>query len=559
MSARCTRALSIRFQAGGWIPRNEPGYLDAERGTLQQRHLFAAYQFGLAFAAYVVYFVVSGIDLENRGQFLVPTLSLVLVMLTLGCWGLAGIAFFLDRFRVPLLAPMAVFAFAGGLFQQSDYFYEGLPRSSRSAPALTAADIIDAHEKGLDAGTPIVLVATTGGGIQAAAWTARVLTGLNEAVWLENNGAHTSFSHYVRMISAVSGGSVGTMYFAAAYQKGEVPPDQSQKILVNAEQSSLDEVTWGLAYPDLIFGFFPLLKGIGVSGGQVRTTDSGFIFADRGRMLETSWRKRLPQIEEDSTLNGWRRDAALGTRPAIIFNSTLVETGDRYLLASTGFIDSAENKAKREQYQGRWEFSKLYPDSDLRIPTAARLSATFPYVTPAARMLRNDSRHSEDGRFYRPEPHAVDGGYYDNYGMASLLDWLDNGLQAIPARPKILIIEIRASPLRKLGRPSSSSYGSLFQLSNPLQTMANVRGTGQLSHNGLDENLVNRIYSPKVCEAVFEFNNNDPRGCPRNEPLNWHLTPTDIRAVQDAWANSDSIQENIARVKTFLAGGPCPQ
>jgi hypothetical protein len=544
-----------KFQAGGWLPRNEPGYLDLERGTLQGRHLFATYQFLLSFAAYATYCIVSGVDLETRGgQFLVPTLSLVLVILTLGCWGLSGIAFFLDRYRVPLLVPLAVFTFSGGLFQQSDYFYQGLPRSPKATSVLTAADIIEAHEKGPDANTPIVLVATTGGGIQASAWTARVLTGLNEEV-----SVPSSFSHHVRLISAVSGGSVGAMYFTAAYDKGDVPKDLGPQIVANAEQSSLDEVTWGLAYPDLVFSMFPLLKGIGVAGGKVRTADSGFIFTDRGRMLETSWRKRMPQNQSDSTLSDWRSDAAIGIRPAVIFNSTLVETGDRYLLSSTGFIDSAENKAKREQFQGRWEFSKLYPDSDLRVRTAARLSATFPYVTPAARMLRNDETHSEDGRFYRPEPHAVDGGYYDNYGMASLLDWLDNGLQAIPARPKILIIEIRAAPTSKQGRPRSSSYGALFQLSNPLQTMFNVRGTGQLSHNGLDENLMNRIYSPKLCEATFEFNNTDARGCPRNDPLNWHLTPDDVRAVQSAWANSDSIQENIARVKTFLSGGACPQ
>jgi hypothetical protein len=559
LSALHWRILTT-FQAGGWMPKNEPGYLDSERGTVERRHLFATYQFLLALTAYLVYCLASALDLELLGgQFLVPTLSLVLIVLTLGCWGFSGIAFFLDRYRVPLLLPLAVFVFSGSFFPQSDYFYQGLPRSLKTAGILTAADIIAAHEKGPDANTPIVLVATTGGGIQAAAWTARVLTGLNEQVTVESNGAKTSFSHHVRLISSVSGGSVGAMYFTAAYDKGEVAKDADPNIVSSADQSSLDEVTWGLAYPDLFFGMFPWLKGIGISSGQVRTSDGGFIFADRGRMLEASWRKRLPPAQSDSTLTNWRNDAANGIRPAVIFNSTLVETGDRYLLSSTGFIGPTRNKVRIEQYQGRWEFFKLYPDSDLRVRTAARLSATFPYVTPAARMLRNDTERSEDGRFYRPEPHAVDGGYYDNYGMVSLLDWLDSGLQAIPARPKIMIVEIRAAPIAKQGRPRSSSYGTLFQLTNPLQTMDNVRGTGQLSHNALDEILMNRIYSPKICEATFEFDNNDARGCPRNEPLNWHLTPEDIRALEGAWTNSDSIKENMARVQTFLAGGACPQ
>lgn len=543
-----------KFQSGEWVPGNEPGYLDLDRGTLQKRHLFAAYQFLLAFVAYTVYCIVSAFDLALRGgQFLVPTLSLVIVMLTLFCWGLAGISFFLDRYRVPLLVPIALFAFSGSFFKQSDYFYQGLPKPPQASPTLNAKDVITAYANSPDSKTPLILVATTGGGIQASGWTARVLTGLNEQI--------SHFSRHVRLISAVSGGSVGAMYFVAAYDNGEVPVSARQQIVAGADQSSLDQVTWGLAYPDLLFGMFPWLKGIGISGGELRTEDSGFIFTDRGRMLEDSWRARLPGPQRDSTLASWRADAAAGHRPAVIFNSTLVETGDRYLLASTGFIDSAENQAKFEQYQGRWEFFKLYPYSDLRVRTAARLSATFPYVTPAARMLRNDSEHSPDGHFYRPEPHAVDGGYYDNYGMASLLDWLDTGLQPIPvpSRPKILVLEIRAAPVGKQGRPRSSSFGAIFQLANPLFTMANVRGTGQLSHNGLDEALMNRLYPSNLCEATFEFSNADARGCPRSEPLNWHLTPDDIRALDTAWNDSESIKASITRVQTYLAGGPCPQ
>jgi hypothetical protein len=525
----------LSFRAGAWIPQNEPGYLDPATGAVQGRHLFATYQFLLALAAYLLCCGASVLDLTFLGgHFFVPTLGLVLMMLTLICWGLSGIAFFLDRYRVPLLLPLVVLTLVSGLFKQSDYFYQGLPLTSGSSTPLTAADILTVRPN-----APIVLVATTGGGIQAAGWTAQVLTGLNERVTVEAGGATDSFSNYVRLISSVSGGSVGAMYFAAAYNKGEVSRTLGPGIVAGAEASSLDELTWGLSYPDLVFGFFPWLK-VG-----------GAIFMDRGRMLEASWRKWLPGSQRDATLSAWRADAANGLRPAVVFNSTLVESGDRYLLSTTSFSDSGNAQT------GRWEFFKLYPDSDLRVLTAARLSATFPYVSPAARMLRIDSGKSKDGRFYRPEPHAVDGGYYDNYGMASLVDWLDNGLQAIPERPRIMIVEIHASPIAKERRPQSSSYGTLFQLTNPLQTMANVRGTGQLSHNVLDENLLNRIYSPNICEATFEFAETDELGCPRNEPLNWHLTPKDIQALHDAW-NSNAINASIKRVQTFLAGRPCP-
>jgi len=505
------------LRAGGWIPPDEPGYLDPESRNLQGRHLFATYQLLLALCAYLVY-GISGVV----GHFNVPTLSLVLMMLTLVCWALSGTAFFLDRYRVPLLIPIVALVSLGGLFTQSDYFYQGLPLSDQAIKPLNAAEIMAKNGN-----TPMILVATTGGGIQAAGWTARVLTGLNEEV----NG----FSPHIRLISSVSGGSVGALYFSAAYRNGEVPKADSNTILANAEESSLDQVAWGLSYPDLLFVLFPWLK------------DGNLAFMDRGRILESSWRNRLPDSQHDATLASWKTDAAQGLRPAVIFNSTLVESGDRYLLSSTAISDNSTSQT------GRWEFFKLYPDSDLRLSTAARLSATFPYVTPASRMLR------PGGRIYHREAHAVDGGYYDNYGMASLLDWLDDGLQSIPARPKVLIIEIRASPVSKETRPQSSSYGTLFQLTHPLRTLENVRGTGQLSHNLLDEALINRLYSPNICEATFEFSNTDARGCPREEPLNWHLTPDDRRALQAAWSNSETVKQSIKRVQSFLAEGACPR
>jgi hypothetical protein len=68
---------------------------------------------------------------------------------------------------------------------------------------------------------------------------------------------------------------------------------------------------------------------------------------------------------------------------------------------------------------------------------------------------------------------------------------------------------------------------------------------------------MNRIYTPNLTEATFEFSNNDPRGCPRTEPLNWHLTPGDIAALKDAWENSEAIKDNIAHVQSFLQEESC--
>jgi hypothetical protein len=162
---------------------------------------------------------------------------------------------------------------------------------------------------------------------------------------------------------------------------------------------------------------------------------------------------------------------------------------------------------------------------------------------------------------YDGQPHAVDGGYYDNYGMATLLDWLDAGLRTMdkpgkPATnkaqlPKILIVEIRASPT-KVQNNDPHSFGFIFQAIHPLETLWNVSETGQLSHNALDEDLVQRLYgAPNVSSVIFEFNYVDTRGTPRAKPLNWHLTPEDIDALRESWCLAE-ISDQIKKARQFF-------
>ena len=68
-------------------------------------------------------------------------------------------------------------------------------------------------ERAIENDDRIILVAAGGGGIQASAWTARVLTGLEEICAEKRPGR---FSQSVKLLSGVSGGSVGIMYFVTA-------------------------------------------------------------------------------------------------------------------------------------------------------------------------------------------------------------------------------------------------------------------------------------------------------------------------------------------------------
>src|SRR5262249_41606501 len=59
------------------------------------------------------------------------------------------------------------------------------------------------------------------------------------------------------------------------------------------------------------------------------------------------------------------------------------------------------------------EFFQLFPDADkFRVSTAARMSATFPYFSPAVDLPTG------------PRRRVVDAGYYDNYGVDVAASWI---------------------------------------------------------------------------------------------------------------------------------------
>ncbi len=490
------------------IALSPQGYVDAADHRLRARHRFASVQLLIALLFYAALFVMRA-WVPNLAR-AVPTLCLVLVLATLICWGLAGLAFFFDRFRVPLLLIIGAYISAMALWPQSDHFYRAAVRPPYEPPS--PREILEAR-----ADAPVILVAASGGGIQAEAWTARVLAGIRQDLG-------DRFDRSLALVSSVSGGSVGAMHFLASYDHGHLAPVadlETYPPVVDAARSSLDDLTWGLVYPDLVWSVVPFLKGIG--GGRLLTGPN--LTSDRGTALERAW--ELTDNVKQGTLRDWQEEARAGTRPAVIFNATLVETGDRLLLSTTTLGPSGDSL-------GRREWSQMYPGRDLPVATAARLSASFPYVTPAVRIETDD--------LWRSDYHVVDGGYYDNFGVSSLVEWLDTGLLGDGRKPPaVFIVEIRAFklPAESAGGKPKEERGGVFQGLAPLETLLAVRDTAQLARNEFALSFISRphIYDVPIRVFTFEY----VGGCgastapPERVPLSWHLTPKEKRELAEEW------------------------
>jgi len=482
------------------------GFFDETEGRFLSGHGLAASLLILS----LLVFISAGRFSPHR----MPALFFVVLFLMLLCWGLSGVSFLVDRYRIPVLVAILLVTYASS----PNYYYS--VQTGRTLKALPPKEVIGTG--GMDQ-RKIIVVAAAGGGIQAAAWTARVLTGLQSM--------YPEFGQAVRVISSVSGGSSGAFFFVNGYNPETKAPDKEalDLILQMAAENSLDPVARGLVYHDFFHTVIPLWE----------------LGEDRGTALEKSWVRNCEKIcdkfypqpgktcpikcEMSDTLAGWAEDVKAGKRPANIFNATVVENGDRLLVSNTDI-----NKTTGT---GRVNIEKLLGGKDIQALTAARISAAFPYVSPAARAMIDQPAGARR--------HVVDGGYYDNYGMSSLVEWLNEAFTD-KHLDKVLVIQIQNFADSPEKEPQSSY---MSQLLAPIYTLLNIRTSAQASHKETEFELLYSKRPESIQTALFKFTCYDA-------PLTWKLTDAEKKHIRDCWdeeyVNSNDPDSPVKRVKQFL-------
>jgi len=455
-------------------------------------------------------------------------------VLVLGWWAAAA-QFFLDGGPIPLVAAIIVGGIVNTWIPYADHTYEMIDRSPDAHPKPDPYEVLTAGGRHC-----AILVAAAGGGIQAAAWTAKVLEELDKQY-------PGKFQKYLTLLSSISGGSMGAasfVNFLDQRNQGIIAPSPYKA----AYSSSLDEAAWGLAWPDLLRLFLPWPFGCVI---------------DRAHALERAWlgnatskgSNQNDDVGLNAPLSNWNGPVAKGNLPALIMNSTIVETGGPLLLGTSRVTPRSipgQAALSNPGRQSSWidgEDLHVLPDGtlqDIPVVRAARLSATFPFVTPAAKPANA-----------KEQPHMMDGGFYDNYGMATLTEWLDQALQtqediALAAQQEpqvtdILVIEINGFPPNDdaVLSPAKTRGGWIKQLIAPILILMSVRTAGQVSHRNIELKLLIekwKAHGITITPANFELSDKDA-------PLSWHLMPTQIENINNGWQNPCA---GVVQAKTIV-------
>lgn len=171
-----------------------------------------------------------GYKVLGKDKMVAALIGPLMAILVLG-WAGSAVQFYLGRWHIPLLLLVAFFGWINGFLPWTDHTYNLLPRTPPPAPQPFA--VLNARDRSC-----VIVVAVAGGGIQAAAWSAKVLQELHN-----DHGAE--FDRALCLVSSISGGSTGSAYYIDWLNRGAPPAGVTP--FEAAAASSLDEVSWGLA------------------------------------------------------------------------------------------------------------------------------------------------------------------------------------------------------------------------------------------------------------------------------------------------------------------------
>lgn len=374
-------------------------------------------------------------------------------------------------------------------------------------------------------GGPVFLVAAAGGGLRAAFWTASTLAAVDDATCGE-------FGRRVYAFSGVSGGSLGIAAYLAQRrawrEEGRQPCERRRK----------DEMREVLGRD-----FLAPVLGSFVFAELARRIVPHPLENDRGTTLARSWSVAWNERYGAGPQGLFDRPfletfPARGAQPAVLLNSTSVDTGRRVIVSNVDFARSEITDAVDLLSERRALKLKV---AGLTLREAVLNSARFTYVSPAGEVRRCEEPLAPDGGCPRETvwDRVVDGGYFENSGVATLADVLDI-LKAGPVEGKpdvvVIVIDNSSEPVLACGRSGqraerAAQVKALSGATAPIEAFLNVREArarlevrrlrkrfecdGQI----IDWSLLGGVQKPQHAEELH------------HPPLGWFLSGSSVEAM----------------------------
>ncbi|MDE3235086.1 MAG: hypothetical protein KGO81_03950 [Bacteroidota bacterium] len=292
----------------------------------------------------------------------------------------------------------------------------------------------------------LYVVNTSGGGVRSAVFTMNALQRLDSIM-------HGELMKKTLFINGSSGGLLGAAYFRELYYQKELGKN------INLQDPQyVDDIS-----KDLLNPLFSSYVTRDIVGPVQKFTYNDFKYAkDRGYAFEEKLNDNTHGLL-DKPLKAYAIPEENATIPFMFFNSVISRDGRKMVISThpVRFLMRPETDPTHitpfdaDAIDFNTFFSKLN-GNDIRVLSALRMNATFPFVLPNVWLPTN------------PIIDVMDAGLRDNFGQETTLRFLDVFSDWLKENTsKVVVIQIRDRPLGDWDKPyESKSFSSL--LTKPL-------------------------------------------------------------------------------------------
>lgn len=369
---------------------------------------------------------------------------------------------------------------------------------------------------------PLIVICASGGGSRSAYWTLRALQYVDSV----SNGR--LLSNTVLMTGA-SGGMIGAAYWRElhnAYAEGKIKNIHDPHYQENIGKDVLNAIIFSFASIDLISPF----NKISVAGYSYNK--------DRGYAMEQELIRNSEGLL-DKKIGDYAEKEKRADLPAMIINGTIVNDGRKlmvsplpvsYLCQPAYALQDTAHRPPIDAVDFSAYFSAEKP-GNLRLTTALRMNATFPFVLPVVRLPS------------QPEMNIMDAGLRDNFGIELLTRYLHVFRNWINENAgEVIFIEIRDTREYEVFSPTAMNTlpGMFF---DPLFVIQNKWEPIQSYAQSYMKDFAPYYLNNKLNIISLEY---IPESRTEAAALNFHLTTKekkDIYNSMDNYTNQEAVKK----------------
>lgn len=346
---------------------------------------------------------------------------------------------------------------------------------------------------------PLVIVTVSGGGSRSAYWTFRALQ------YADSLSKGQLFKRTV-LISGASGGMIGAVDWRNIqhfHQQGKVTDVYARKFQENIGKDLLNAIVFSFAAVDFISPFSKI------------KLDQYAYTKDRGYAMEQELIRNTEGML-DGTLADFAPYEKSGLIPQTIINATIVNDGRKLMISSQpisyltqpGYAraDSATPPIDAIDYA---HFFRNQDPYNLRLVSALRMNATFPFVLPVVKLPCS------------PEMNVMDAGLRDNFGAEIASRWLDVFRDWLQENTGAVIwLQIRDTKEQDV-LPASTQDNLGSMLGDPLFVIQNKWEPFQSYTQSYIRDLIPQEFKGKLRMFTLTYVAHKPD---KTAKLNFHLT-----------------------------------